>query len=288
MAYDEGGPVWAEGDGPSRPAEPMLWRMARDIDRAENNPHLRDHLTETEQIRLATRQHVVVLWLPVALVLLALALFLRALTDDQAAGSTVEFFLWLLGAAVFWALWRWQWWRRNLFVATDRRILKMYGVLSTTVDSMRTHKVTDMRYRRDVLGEIIGYGGITIESAGQEQALHDITFLPYPRENYQELCHVIFGEGPRAGGRKKHRFARPFDRFRGRHWTRERSRAYPPHYPDHDSVGHVPTGEASQRMLYSSQDHRTAPTGPIPTYPPGFFGGRDDGEGEAEGDPTRP
>lgn len=289
MAYDEHGPVWSEDDRPGDSAESMSWRMERDIERAENNPHLRDHLTESEQIRLATRQHVIVLWLPIALVVLALGLFLRAVAEGGADGSTPDFFFWLLVAAVSWLFWRWLWWRRNLFVATDRRILKMYGVLSTTVDSMRTHKVTDMRYRRDFIGEIIGYGGITIESAGQEQALHDITFLPYPRENYQELCHVIFGEAPRSGGRKKHRFRRPFERLAGRRWMPERPRAYPMDYPDHGTVGEVTTGEASQRMLYSSQEHRTAPTGPIPIYPPGYFEGPDDGDGAAEGGdaPTR-
>ena len=68
----------------------------------------------------------------------------------------------------------------------------------------------------------------------------------------------------------------------------ERPRAYPMDYPDHDTVGEVTTGEASQRMLYSSQEHRTAPTGPIPIYPPGYFESRDDGEGESQTDPTRP
>ncbi|KAB7743850.1 PH domain-containing protein [Nostocoides sp. F2B08] len=288
MAYDEHGPVWSDDDGGEDSAESMSWRMERDIERAENNPHLRDHLTETERIRLATRQHVIVLWLPVLAVVLAAALFLRAVADGGSAGTTQDFFLWLLFAAVLWLLSKWLWWRRNLFVATDRRILKMYGVLSTTVDSMRVHKVTDMRYRRDFIGELLGYGGITIESAGQEQALHDIRFLPYPRENYQELCHVIFGEAPRSGGRKKHRFRRPLERLAGRRWMPERSRAYPMDYPDHDTVGEVTTGEASQRMLYSSQEHRTAPTGPIPIYPPGFFDGRDDDEGETQTDPTRP
>lgn len=288
MAYDERGPIWSDDDGGGHSAESMSWRMERDIERAENNPHLRDHLTETEQIRLATRQHVIVLWLPFALVALALALFIRAVAEGDSTGTTQDFFLWLLIAAVGWLLWRWLWWRRNLFVATDRRILKMYGVLSTTVDSMRTHKVTDMRYRRDFIGEIIGYGGITIESAGQEQALHDIRFLPYPRENYQELCHVIFGEAPRSGGRKKHRFRRPLEHLARRRWWRERPRAYPMDYPDHDTVGEVTTGEASQRMLYSSQEHRTAPTGPIPIYPPGYFDDPDDGDGEVGADPNRP
>ena len=47
-------------------------------------------------------------------------------------------------------------------------------------------------------------------------------------------------------------------------------------------------GESVPRMLYSSRDSHTAPTGAIPVYPPGFFSGRDDGEGDLDQDPTRP
>jgi hypothetical protein len=295
MAYDERGPVWGDAEGDFR-AGPVSWRMQRDLDRAENNVHLRDHLTETERIRLASRQHLIVLWKPVVAVALTLGLLIRSISDTSGLGATQDFFLWLTGAAVLWLLWRWLYWSRNLFVATDRRILKVYGVLTTTVDSMRNQKVTDMRYRRDFLGEIFGYGRITIESAGQEQALHDITFLPFPRENYQELCHVIFGEAPRSGGRKKNRLRRRIERLTGRRSGAEVGGAYPSDYPDHRDVGGAErdvvehaerSGDVPPRMLYTSHEPHTAPTGPIPTYPPGFFRGREEGEGEPGRDPTR-
>jgi hypothetical protein len=319
MSYDERdghlGPPWGdEADDPRFQA--MHWRMRRDLERADDNAHLRDHLTETEQIRLATRQHVIVLWKPVVAVTLALALFLRSIVEGDSLGSTQSFLFWLLVVAVLWLGWRILYWSRNLFVATDRRVLKVYGVLTTTVDSMRNQKVTDMRYRRDFFGELLGYGGIVIESAGQDQTLHDITFLPYPRENYQELCHVIFGEAPRSGGKKKNRFRRGLERMA----RRERTPAtdYPDHddlshdhlnrdhlnrdylnrdYPDHGDLGGEPREvvedeprreDSHQRMLYSSQDRHNAPTGPIPIYPPGFFGGRGHGQGGVDEDPTRP
>ncbi|MCA1780735.1 MAG: PH domain-containing protein [Dermatophilaceae bacterium] len=295
MAYDDSRPVW--DDEPAFPdAAPVHWRMRRDLERAENNAHLRDHLTETEQIRLAARQHLIVLWKPIIAVVLAVGLLLRSVSDIDGLGSTQDFFLWLAIAAALWLFWRWLYWSRNLFVATDRRILKVYGVLSTTVDSMRNQKVTDMRYRRDPLGEILGYGSITIESAGQDQALHDITFLPFPRENYQELCHVIFGEAPRSGGRKKNRLRRRLERMTTRRSVADATDAYPSDYPDHRDVGgderdviehYDRSGDGHARMLYSSHEQGTAPTGPIPLYPPGFFG-RDGGDDDLDSDPTRP
>lgn len=298
MSFEQRGPGWDEVSVSQ--AESSHWRMRRDLERAENNVHLRDHLTEHEEIRLATRQHSIVLWKPFIALALALMLLVRATIDGGSLGSTQDVFLWLVLAALLWLLWRWVSWRRNLFVATDRRILKVYGVLSTTVDSMRNQKVTDMRYRRDPIGEVLGYGSITIESAGQEQALHDITFLPFPRENYQELCHVIFGEAPRSGGKKKNRLRRRLEQLSRRTSTAAGTGAGGAHdADDHTVVDHLDrgqrevierydeSGDSAPRMLYSSRESHTAPTGPIPIYPPGFFGGRDDGEGDIEQDPTR-
>ena len=293
MVDDERGPVWGD-EAAQTSADAIHWRVRRDLERAENNAHLRDHLTETEQIRLASRQHLIVLWKPVVAVVLAVALLVGSIIDADDLGSTPDFFFWVTVAAVVWFAWRWLWWSRNLFVATDRRILKVYGVLSTTVDSMRNQKVTDMRYRRDPLGEILGYGRITIESAGQDQALHDITYLPFPRENYQELCHVIFGEAPRSGGRKKNRLRRRLEKIAHRRSDAEADTAYPPDYPDHRDLGGEeraviePAGDAHPRTVYSSRDRHTAPTGPIPIYPPGSFGERHDDTGGGGGDPTRP
>lgn len=286
MVYDERGPVWEE-EAARTSADAIHWRVRRDLERAENNAHLRDHLTETEQIRLASRQHPIVLWKPVAAVVLAVTLLVGSVMDADGLGSTQDVFVWLALGAGLWLGWRWLWWRRNLFVATDRRILKVYGVLSTTVDSMRNQKVTDMRYRRDPLGEILGYGSITIESAGQDQALHDITYLPFPRENYQELCHVIFGEAPRSGGRKKNRIRRRLERIAHRRSGAEAGTAYPVDYPDHSDIGGAEREvieRESHRTLYRSRAERD--TDSFPAYPPGFFEGRADGEGES--DPTRP
>lgn len=273
-------------------------RFTRDIERAQRNPHLRDHLSQSERIRVGTRQHPVVLLRPALLVLVAFAVLLRSLSDSSALVSVQKFFLVLFLVAVGWFGVCWLQWSRHFFLATDQRVLKMYGVLSTTVDSMKVQKVTDMTYHRSFLGEIIGYGSITIESAGQDQALHDIDYIPYPRENYQELCHVILGEDPRTGGLKKHRFRRRVESLtrRGHESFAEYEEfGYPEHddgndYPEHEGGdSSEPAYESSPRMLYSSQDGRAEETSPIPIYPPGYFSGRDDGGGEDDhhNDPTR-
>lgn len=275
--YDEG-PVWTEdsfhtGDhlDDVTYAESAPGRMRRDIERIRRNPHIRDHLSENERIRVGTRQHPIVLIVPTLATVAAFAIFIYMVTHD----GTVLLSFMVLVACALWLGWRWLNWQRNYFLATDHRVLKIYGVISTTVDSMKVQKVTDMTYRRGIWGEILGYGSITIESAGQDQALHDIEYIPYPRENYQELCHIIIGDDPRDGGTKKHRLLRRLERLiQGGGWHlpqfSQPAATYPDdHYPPErdDELGSQP----SPRMLYSSHEARRADTSPIPIYPPGHF-----------------
>lgn len=303
MAYDDGpirhfrgGPSRAPAVRRSRPRAPIT----RDIELAERNPHLRDHLSESERIRVGTRQHPVVLLKPALAVVATFALFLRAVTDPAALRSTQDIFLIAVVVALGWFGIRWLQWSRHFFLATDQRVLKMYGVVSTTVDSMKVQKVTDMKYHRSFVGELVGFGNITIESAGQDQALHNIDYIPYPRENYQELCHIIIGEDPRSGGRKKHRFWRRLETLARRRHGRGELEGYPDDLLDDpgqgydddshdDPADHSDDEGPAARVLYSSREGRSADTSPIPIYPPGYFAGRDDDgfDEDYHPDPTR-
>jgi Bacterial PH domain len=53
-------------------------------------------------------------------------------------------------------------------------------------------KVTDMSFQRSAMGRIFGYGEFILESAGQDQALNKIDYLPYPEQLYLEVCGLIF------------------------------------------------------------------------------------------------
>ena len=53
-------------------------------------------------------------------------------------------------------------------------------------------KVTDMSFRRTTIGRLLGYGEFIVESAGQDQALRNVKFIPYPEQLYLEVCGLIF------------------------------------------------------------------------------------------------
>jgi hypothetical protein len=52
--------------------------------------------------------------------------------------------------------------------------------------------VTDLSYNRSPLGRLLGYGEFVLESAGQDQAMHRVPWLPSPDELYRRICAEIF------------------------------------------------------------------------------------------------
>lgn len=78
------------------------------------------------------------------------------------------------------------------FVITDRRIFRLSGVLTRNVASMPLDKLTDLIYHRSVPGRILGYGTIVVETAGQDQALSSIDYLPQPDRVYRQISRQVF------------------------------------------------------------------------------------------------
>jgi len=70
------------------------------------------------------------------------------------------------------------------------------SLLDTDVGMMPLAKVTDMRLHQTTLGHALGYAEFIVESAGQDQALSRINFVPYPSQMYQEILSLIFSPKP--------------------------------------------------------------------------------------------
>ena len=112
------------------------------------------------------------------------------LIDRILAGVVVVFVLRLLWRVA-------NWWEARI-VLTSRRLLEVSGLLTRRVASMALDKVTDTTYRRSVLGRILGYGDLCVESPGQEQGLYTIDHLPRPDEFYRTVMTVLIAESPPA------------------------------------------------------------------------------------------
>lgn len=86
-----------------------------------------------------------------------------------------------------------EWWDERL-VVTDKRFILLTGVFTTRVAMMPIGKVTDLTYERPVMGRLLGYGTVVVESAGQIQAFNRITHLPRPEEIYDAISELVFGD----------------------------------------------------------------------------------------------
>ena len=107
----------------------------------------------------------------------------------------VRLVMWLAWIAILlYFLWRILEWSLDWFVVTDKRFVLRQGVITRRVGMMPLTRVTDMRYQRSPLGRILGYGMFVLESAGQDQALSSIDYLPEPDELYREVCEFLFNQ----------------------------------------------------------------------------------------------
>lgn len=157
-----------------------------------------DYLLTTERRVIRVRRHWATL-IPLllqTLAMLAVALILSNVLEGRGENLwLVQSLLWYAGFFVvlrfaFWAL---EWWVERI-VVTDKRFMLTNGIVVTNVAMMPITKVTDLTYKRPLVGRILGYGTLIVESAGQIQALNQITYMPRPEEVYDAISELVFGD----------------------------------------------------------------------------------------------
>lgn len=83
-------------------------------------------------------------------------------------------------------------WADRFFVLTNKRIVVIEGIISTTVRSMPVSRLTDMAYRLSAVGRALNYGLFDVESAGQDQALKIMNYVPRPEYTNLQISHLLF------------------------------------------------------------------------------------------------
>jgi membrane protein YdbS with pleckstrin-like domain len=146
---------------------------------------------------ITVRRHPAVLMFPVGLVLGGLILAgVLSNTIAGSAGSVANLVWWLWLALLGWFVWKVAEWSVDYFVITNQRMLLTTGLITRKVAMMPLSKVTDMSFERSLNGRMLGYGTFVLESAGQDQALRTVPYLPYPEQLYLEVCEMIFPPKP--------------------------------------------------------------------------------------------
>jgi uncharacterized membrane protein YdbT with pleckstrin-like domain len=81
------------------------------------------------------------------------------------------------------ALAAWIRWRMHEIVVTDRRVIRISGVLSKEVIDYSLDAITDLRLRQSWLGRVFDYGDVDVLTASEAAAR--------PRETFPAVSHPI-------------------------------------------------------------------------------------------------
>ena len=153
------------------------------------------YLLPHEHQVVSVHQHPAVLSGRIFVVLVGFAIAAWLSTSVAPGNGTALLIIWFLwGLLLAWLAVKVVDWSLNYFVVTSQRLLLAQGFIIRKVNMMPLAKVTDMSFQRTAVGQILGYGEFIVESAGQDQALRNVRFLPYPEQLYLEVCALIFKE----------------------------------------------------------------------------------------------
>jgi membrane protein YdbS with pleckstrin-like domain len=158
------------------------------------------YLLPTERVVINIRRHWAVL---AAVTVQSFVLLLIGLLVARFAGG-VGFLRMLAVYFTIFVIVRWVWsffdWYVEKLVVTDKRVLLITGIVTRKVAIMPLVKVTDLTFNRSATGLLLGYGQFVVETAGQDQALSSIDFVPRPERLYIQISELLFGGDKGAPG----------------------------------------------------------------------------------------
>jgi hypothetical protein len=179
--------------GPERKL-PRSARARKDIEK---------YLLPNEGWVIITQRHPAVLIEPTVkfLPVLLAGGWLLTFDPDNRFTSSVGLLV-ILAALAYYGLRLAEWWMRH-FIVTTRRVLLTSGVIVRRVTLLPLRRITDLTWQETLGGQLLGYGTFRFESAGQDQALRHLTYVPNAQQVYRDISALLFGRdyaGPAAGG----------------------------------------------------------------------------------------
>jgi membrane protein YdbS with pleckstrin-like domain len=180
---------------PSIPELPRRWKWKLRTP-AEMPKEIRHKLAYTETTVLGGQIHQAVMYEPIFTTFVGLIAFLVVVPRvPPDANGVIDFMLLGFVALLLRLAWKWIEWTYSLFFFTTYRIIYMHGIVTRQIAMLPMGKVTDMGYNRSPNGQLFGYGTFIIESAGQEQALRTLNYVPDPDQTYKQVVDWLFGKG---------------------------------------------------------------------------------------------
>ena len=115
-----------------------------------------------ENLIVLARQHPLVLFKPVLINAIALALLI-----GLSVYSEQTWFLALYGIPLIYLIWRFLSWHRKEYILTDRRVVLQEGVLSVSSFDASLDKINNVYHNQSFLGRLLNYGDVGLETASE-------------------------------------------------------------------------------------------------------------------------
>src|SRR4029079_16894933 len=159
-------------------------------------------LTRDEQVVAHLHPHSKAMIRPVLILVVVLAAVIAAWIFLPGSWSPIV--LYVIGAVglvliVWLAIWPWLTWRTTHYVCTTERVILREGVFSRDGRDIPLGRVNDLSFSHNLVGRMLGYGTLTIESAG-ERGQVQLTDMPGVEKTQSMLYELV--EADRA----KHTF----------------------------------------------------------------------------------
>jgi uncharacterized membrane protein YdbT with pleckstrin-like domain len=134
----------------------------------------KDQLLPGETLILLARQHALVLFRPILLNVIALAILIGITYVSQKTWFMAFFVIPLI-----YLLWEFLAWHRREYILTDRRVVRQEGVLSTSSFDAPLDKINNVFHNQSFMGRLLKYGDVGLETAS-EQGTTVFDFLSHP------------------------------------------------------------------------------------------------------------
>jgi membrane protein YdbS with pleckstrin-like domain len=135
---------------------------------------MRTQLRAEEQKILETRTHWMTVVKPFLILLLAVALFILCQFFIHIEGDLGGIVRWasalFLAGAVLVFLYREIYRRRDLWAVTNLRIIDEDGIFTLCSKESPLEKINNLSYRQSLLGRILNYGEVEIQTAAEDGA----------------------------------------------------------------------------------------------------------------------
>jgi membrane protein YdbS with pleckstrin-like domain len=131
---------------------------------------LSSHLQEGEQVLFRARPSRVPLVPPLTLAAVALIAGLVGWNQSGQQGWVLALAGVVAAAALIWALARYVELAANQYILTDRRLLRLHGIVSQSSMDSYLDKINNVEHHQSFWGRIFGFGDVEVDTAAESGA----------------------------------------------------------------------------------------------------------------------